>query len=194
MNGVEAVLKFWFGTPGSEDASYAQRRKIWFGKSIEVDEYIRTAFYTLYAQASLGELDGWRSQPEPCLALILLLDQFPRNLFRDDPRAFGTDGQALAVAKQAIAHGFDQQLNPLQRLFIYLPLEHSEVLEDQHKAVALIEVLAQEDPDLADPYDYALRHRDVIARFGRFPHRNAILGRVSTPEEEVFLKQPGSRF
>nr|WP_199307795.1 MULTISPECIES: DUF924 family protein [unclassified Leptolyngbya] len=187
-------MNFWFGTPGSEDTSYAGRRKLWFGKSSEVDEYIRTAFYTLYTQAALGELDGWQAQPESCLALILLLDQFPRNLFRQKPQAFATDEQALRVAKWAIAHGFDQQLNPLQRLFIYLPLEHSEVLEDQHKAVALIEALVQEDPALADPYDYALRHRDVIARFSRFPHRNEILGRISTPEEEVFLKQPGSRF
>lgn len=194
MSGVEAVLTFWFGAPGSEDTSYAQRRKLWFGKNPEADEYIRTAFYPLYTQAALGELEGWRSQPHSSLALILLLDQFPRNLFRNDPRAFATDEQALTVAKQAIAQGFDQQLNLLQRLFIYLPLEHSEVLEDQHQAVALIEVLAQQDPDLADPYDYALRHRDVIARFGRFPHRNEVLGRVSTPEEAEFLQQPGSRF
>jgi len=194
MTAVGAILTFWFGPPDSQEASYAQRRKLWFGKSSETDEYIRTAFYTLYVQAALGELDSWQNQADSCLALILLLDQFPRNMFRDDPRAYEADSKALAVARRAIAHGFDQSLSPLQRLFLYLPLEHSEDLADQEESVALIQAIAQECPELQDSYDYALRHRDVIARFGRFPHRNEILGRESTPDEKVFLTQPGSRF
>jgi len=194
MSGADAVLEFWFGTPGAEDSSYASRGKLWFGKDPDVDDYIRTAFYTLYVQAALGELDGWQTEAESSLALILLLDQFPRNLFRDDPRAFATDEKALQVAKQAIAHGFDHSLTSVQRLFVYLPLEHSESLDDQESSVALIRAIAQENPELSDAYDYALRHRDVIARFGRFPHRNDCLGRISTPEEDAFLKQPGSRF
>jgi uncharacterized protein (DUF924 family) len=191
---VQAILEFWFGAPDSPDSRYPERRKLWFTKSEVTDATIRQEFMPLYVQAATGELDHWDTAPESCLALILLLDQFPRNLFRDDPRAFAMDEKALAIAKRAIEQGFDQPLSPLQRLFMYLPLEHSENLADQHQSVALIETIKQLDPDLDDAYNYALRHREVIQRFGRFPHRNAILGRPSTPDEQEFLQQPGSRF
>ncbi|MEO1149090.1 MAG: DUF924 family protein [Cyanobacteria bacterium J06638_22] len=191
---VQSVLNFWFGDPTNPKSSYTQQRKLWFSKSEETDETIRREFMPLYAQAATSELDSWATEPESCLALLLILDQFPRNMFRDMPRAFATDEKALAIAKHAIERGFDQALKPVQRLFMYLPLEHSETLEDQHRSVALVETLKEEDTDLADAYDYALRHRDVIQRFGRFPHRNIILGRQSTSEEIDFLQQPGSRF
>ena len=191
---VQAVLNFWFGDPTSPESSYTQRRKLWFIKSEETDETIRQEFMPLYAQAATGELDSWDTEPRSCLALLLILDQFPRNLFRDTPRAFATDEKALAIAKRAVDRGFDKKLTLVQRLFMYLPLEHSENLEDQHRSVALVKTLKDEDAALEDAYDYALRHRDVIQRFGRFPHRNAILGRESTAEEQDFLQQPGSRF
>lgn len=191
---VQTILEFWFGAPNSPDSRYSERRKLWFTKSAATDTTIRQEFMPLYVQAATGELDHWDTAPESCLALILLLDQFPRNLFRNDPQAFATDAKALAIARLAIERGFDQPLNPLQRLFMYLPFEHSEDLADQQQSVALIAPLKQADPDLEDAYDYALRHRDVIQRFGRFPHRNAILGRPSTPAEQAFLQQPGSRF
>jgi uncharacterized protein (DUF924 family) len=188
------VLQFWFDRPDSEAASYKQRRKLWFGKKPEFDQQIRDRFSPLYQQAAAGELDDWQQSTFGCLALILLLDQFPRNLFRGNLQAYATDWKALALAKQAIAQGFDQALNPLQRIFIYLPLEHSESAVDQHQSVALFRQLASANPELADCFDYALRHQAVIDRFGRFPHRNQILDRPSTPEEVAFLKQSGSSF
>jgi uncharacterized protein (DUF924 family) len=191
---VQSVLNFWFGDPTSPESSYTQQRKLWFSKNEETDETIRREFMSLYAQAATGELDSWATEPDSCLALLLILDQFPRNMFRDMPRAFATDEKALAIAKRAVERGFDQALKPVQRLFMYLPLEHSETLENQHRSVALFEALKAEDADLEDAYAYALRHRDVIQQFGRFPHRNIILGRQSTPEELDFLQQPGSRF
>lgn len=192
--GAQSVLSFWFGDPEQPDGTFEARRKLWFGKSEETDRQIYQQFHSLYAQAATGELDHWQQEPESTLALVLVLDQFPRNMFRDSPQSFATDARAKAVAERAIAHQYDQALTPEQRLFLYLPLEHSENIDDQHRSVALFETLLSEAPHLQEAYDYALRHRDVIERFGRFPHRNEILGRSSTPEEQEFLKQPGSRF
>ncbi|GAB4133102.1 MAG: DUF924 family protein [Cyanobacteria bacterium J069] len=188
------ILDFWFGAPNAADRSYQQRRKLWFTKNPQTDQMIRDRFSSLYEQAAAGKLDDWQAEPRSCLALVLLLDQVPRNIFRDMPQAFATDEQALAVSRGAIARGLDQALNPLERLFLYLPLEHSENLAHQQQSVDLIAELMAIDPELSDSYDYALRHRDVIQRFGRFPHRNAILGRPSTPTELEFLQQPGSSF
>jgi uncharacterized protein (DUF924 family) len=190
----ETVLSFWFGVPDSNDAKYEQRRKLWFGKKPEFDQSIQTQFLGTYQQAVAGELTSWRSQPFSSLALILVLDQFPRNMFRDTPQAFATDAQALATAKEAIAQGFDQQLQPIHRVFVYLPFEHSEKLEDQLQSVQLYRQLVVEHPQFSDVIDYANRHYEIIRRFGRFPHRNQILGRPTTPEEAEFLKQPGSSF
>lgn len=135
----------------------------------------------------------WRDSAEDCLALILVLDQFPRNLFRDDARAFATDAAALDAAKHAIARGFDHSLSPLMRKFLYLPFLHSENLADQDTGIALMESVA-DSPMGAESVKSAIQHRDIIARFGRFPHRNALLGRESTADELVFLDQPGSSF
>lgn len=191
---IDAILRFWFGVPQTPDSQYSQRRKYWFGKNPEFDRSIHDRFYFLYEQADSGELDNWQATPQGSLALILLFDQFPRNMFRDTPRAFATDAKALSIAKQSIAQAFDRALEPIQRVFIYLPLEHSENLDDQRQCVWLFEALTAESPELADCLDYALRHQAIIERFGRFPHRNRILDRPSTPAETEFLKQPGSSF
>lgn len=187
------VLTFWFGAPG-EDTSYAACRKLWFGKAPEFDRAIAERFRSLIEQAAAGQLDSWQRTSQGALALLILLDQFPRNLYRGTPQAFASDLKALAVAKTAIDRKFDQELAPLQRIFVYLPLEHSEMLPNQMRSVALFEKLSADAPELQDTFDYAIKHRDVIDRFGRFPHRNAILGRFSTPEEIEFLQQPGSSF
>ena len=191
MSQVDEILGFWFGSPQDED--YGKSRKIWFIKDPTFDQEIQTRFRADYEQAAAGELDHWQETPQGCLALIILLDQFPRNMFRSTPQAFATDPKALAVAQNAIAKGFDQELPFVQRQFFYLPLEHSENLEHQHQAVELFRPLSQ-DPETASFFDYAVRHREIIERFGRFPHRNPILRRNTTPEEAEFLKQPGSSF
>lgn len=186
-----AILEFWFGTPG--DADWGKPRKIWFRKKASFDAMVRDRFNADCNLAAEGVLAHWQEDPNSCLALILLLDQFPRNIFRGTPRAFATDAMALQAAERAVGDRFDEQLLPVQRWFLYLPFEHSEHLEHQHRSVALFETLA-DDPDSASTIDYADRHLRVIERFGRFPHRNAILGRESTPEEQEFLQQPGSGF
>ncbi|MGF1481597.1 MAG: DUF924 family protein [Cyanophyceae cyanobacterium] len=191
MSQVKEMLTFWFGNPNDED--YGKPRKAWFIKNPKFDEEVRSRFLPLYQQAAAGELDSWQDSPRSCLALILLLDQFPRNLFRLQPQAFATDAQALKFAKHAVSQGYDHQLLPIQRTFIYLPFEHSENIRDQRRCVGLFSTL-ENDPTLADYIEYAHRHLKVIERFGRFPHRNKILGRENTSEEEAFLKQPGSSF
>lgn len=192
MADVQAILEFWFGD-GSGRALQHDRRE-WFQKNPAFDREIETRFRTPYEQAAAGKLDGWRNTPEGTLALIILLDQFPRNMFRNQPQAFATDARARELTRWAIAQQFDQALSPFQRRFLYMPLQHSESLDDQVRSVFLFSQLTQEEPGAAEALDYAIRHRDVIARFGRFPHRNAVLGRSSTEAETEFLKQKGSRF
>lgn len=191
MSPIEQILNFWFGNP--ESASYGKSRKVWFSKDPNFDQDIRDRFLPDYEAAAAGKYNGWTASPDGCLALILLFDQFPRQLFRGDRRAFATDAQALATAQQAIAQDFDQALLPVQRVFIYLPFEHSENLEHQRLSVELFRQLS-DHPETADMLPYAVRHQEIIERFGRFPHRNQILGRTTTPEEAEFLKQPGSSF
>jgi uncharacterized protein (DUF924 family) len=194
LSRVQDILHFWFDDPNQPDSEYGQQRKIWFKKNPDFDQQIRDRFLADYNRAAQGDLDHWHHQPQACLALILLLDQFPRNLFRGQPQAFATDDQALELAQCAIAHHYDQQLQPVERIFLYLPLEHSENMDHQEQAVQLFQQLHASHPEFENSLDYALRHRDVIARFGRFPHRNQILGRETTPEEAEFLQQPGSSF
>jgi uncharacterized protein (DUF924 family) len=194
MENADQILNFWFGNPTDPQGPYGQQRSVWFKKDAAFDDLIRQRFLPDYERAAAGDYTPWRSQPRSCLALILLLDQVPRNLFRGDARSYATDAEALAVAEAAIAQGHDQALIPVERLFMYLSLEHSEDLARQQRCVQLFETLVKEAPELASTLDYAYRHRDVIARFGRFPHRNHILGRTTTPEEAAFLQQPGSRF
>jgi len=183
------VLLFWFGAP----AERGKRHKRWFEKSEAFDREVRERFLPLYEAGFEGELSGWKAEPRDCLALIVLLDQFPRNMFRGTPRAFAADPLALDTARYAVAQGYDKVLLPVERLFVYLPFEHSEALADQVRSCELTKPLEAFE-ETAGVYRYALAHRDVIQRFGRFPHRNAILGRASTPEETEFLQQPGSSF
>ena len=180
------ILDFWFGL----DA--AAPRDFWFRKSESVDSEIRSRFGAAVEEALAGTLDHWSATPEGSLALILLLDQFTRNIFRDTPRAFAGDAAALGHARRLVQSGVDRRFDALRRWFIYLPFEHSEQLEDQRESLRLFGDLAREGQP--GPLEWAQKHFDVIRRFGRFPHRNEILGRTSTPEESEFLRQPGSRF
>jgi uncharacterized protein (DUF924 family) len=185
------VLDFWFGAPGTE--TYGRQRKEWFVKDEAFDARIRERFLGLHGRAHAGELKAWEADPDGLLALILVLDQFSRNMFRDTPRSFASDAAALACARKMVERGWDMDLAPVQRSFVYLPYEHTENLVTQDEALRLFKRVL-EDSALADLPEWARKHREVIRRFGRFPHRNAILGRESTPEEEEFLRQPGSRF
>ncbi len=184
-----AVLAFWFGSP---DAPAAVRPE-WFRKDEAFDARIRMRFGALIDTALGGGIDDWQATPSGSLARIVVLDQFTRNVFRDTPRAFAGDPLALAGARALVARGWDLGFSGVQRWFTYLPYEHSEALADQDEALRLFALL-RDDPLAGAAYDWAVRHRDVIVRFGRYPHRNAILGRVSTPDEIAFLQQPGSRF
>ena len=183
MNAVSRVLAFWFGEPGSP--TYGHYQPFWFQSSPEIDQKIRDQFEELHQQAIRGELAVLQQTPEGSLALILLLDQVTRNMYRGTPQAFAADVQALAIAKEALAHGFDKNLMSIKKMFFYLPFEHSEHLEDQETSVALFEALGD-----SEVLAYAVQHRDLIVQFGRFPHRNAILGRQSTPAEMAFLETP----
>ncbi len=191
MLRANEILEFWFGKP--DEAAYGQSRKVWFTKDPKFDQEVRSRFLYDYQQAAAGQRDNWKSSPLSCLALIILFDQFPRNMFRGQPQAFATDQQALTAAKYAIAQGFDKELLPLQRFFVYMPFEHSEKLADQQQSIELF-LMLKDYPECASGVDYAHRHFKVIERFGRFPHRNEILGRETTPEEAEFLKRPGSSF
>jgi uncharacterized protein (DUF924 family) len=184
------VLGFWFGEPGSAD--YLQPRDLWFTKSDATDRLIAERFGATVERALLGQHDDWAATPRGALALILVLDQFTRNIFRGTPRAFAGDARALALATRLVDTSRDLALAPMERWFVYMPFEHSERLIDQYEAVRLFERFARDG--VAAPLDWARRHFEVIARFGRFPHRNAILGRESTAAEIDYLKQPGSGF
>jgi uncharacterized protein (DUF924 family) len=184
------VLEFWF------DPAHAAN---WFAKDPAFDEEIRRRFAAAVEDAAHGRLDAWADTPAGRLALLILLDQFPRNLHRGEARAWAADVKAQRVALSGLDEGFDQALPQLQRLFAYLPLEHAEDMGLQQRSVALFEALhaqapAAERARFAEFVDYARRHREVIARFGRFPHRNAVLGRDSTAAEREYLAQPGAGF
>ena len=191
MSGFAEVLEFWFGAPQSPERG--RPRKAWFNKSAAFDAEIRSRFFGTWERASRGELGSWAATPLAGLALVIVLDQFPRNMFRGTARAFASDSIALAAAKSMVERGFDPVLLPAERLFVYLPFEHAEDTGAQRRSLALFETLRTE-PLGEDNTDYARRHYEIIARFGRFPHRNAILGRQCTAEEIEFLKQSGSSF
>lgn len=184
---AEDVLAFWFADVPGDD--FRARKDIWFESDPAFDAVVASRFAALHAKASAGDLTAWEDRPRSTLALVIVLDQFPRNIYRDTRRAFASDPQALAVAQRALNRGFDHALRPVERMFLYLPFEHSENSEDQDRSVALFTALG--DPVTLD---YAVRHRDIIDRFGRFPHRNAVLGRASTSEEGAFLAEPNSSF
>lgn len=183
---AESILLFWFAPEPDSDGGKIRSR--WFVPNPEFDRLCKTRFLTSYEDAARGRLGDWRNEPRSCLALILLLDQFPRNMFRDTARAFATDAKARELSRHAIASGFDRDLSPIMRMFLYLPLEHSENLDDQLESVRLSCALTAEHPDQAMILKYAEEHLEIIQRFGRFPGRNHALGRQSTQEEMNFLK------
>jgi uncharacterized protein (DUF924 family) len=183
MSEFRDVLEFWLA-PAS--------RPMWFKKEPAFDGEIRRRFEAVHERAAAGRLSQWQATAEGALALVICLDQFPRNMYRGTPRAFATDEKARLVADWAVDRGFDMATKeePV-RFFFYLPFEHSESIDDQHRCVELVR---RGCPGDAEILRFALLHRAVIEKFGRFPHRNAILGRRSTPEEEEYLKQPGAGF
>lgn len=185
------VLAFWFGAADSPE--FGRARSCWFEKSSDFDALVRARFLATHEAAAAGTLGPWAQGPLSALALVIALDQLPRNMFRGAPRAFATDPIALGVARAMVERGFDEALLPVQRWFAYLPFEHAEDLAVQRESLSLFERL-RGDSGSAGTIAYALRHHAIIERFGRFPHRNAILGRVSTAEELAFLAQPGASF
>lgn len=185
------VLAFWFGAPDSP--AFGRARREWFAKDDAFDGEIRSRFLALHAAAALGECDAWARSPRELLALVVVLDQFSRNLYRHDPRAFSQDERALSAAKILLDRGWDAGLLPVERQFAYLPFEHAEDLALQDRSVALFASLEAFEPTRGLT-EWAEKHRVIIRRFGRFPHRNAVLGRESSPEEIAFLKEPGSSF
>lgn len=190
LPSAEEVLDFWFGAPS--DPAYLKPNMKWFRQSDAFDQEIVQKFGPLYEAARSGKLDQWKKSPKKLLAFIIVLDQFPRNMFRGSKKSFDTDAHALELAKQAVADGLDQQLAPMERSFLYLPYEHSEHLPDQEASLLLFADLPASDA--AGAYEYAERHHKVIKRFGRFPHRNKLMGRTSTPEEVAFLNSDEAPF
>ena len=186
MERVEEI-RFWFW------ANDATRRDghVWFVPDAAFDEACTAGFLADHERAAAGTLDDWQAAPRSVLALILLLDQFPRNMFRGTARAFATDFKALSVAKHAVARRSDGALATIERVFAYLPFEHSENLDEQHEGVRLFRQLADQDSSVSGYLEYVEGHLETIRRFGRFPHRNAILGRASTPAEAEFLRGSG---
>jgi uncharacterized protein (DUF924 family) len=196
---LQAVIEYWFGASTDAAVVAADRDRLWWKADPAIDNDVRACFADSVEQAGRHELDDWAATAPGLLALILLTDQFPRNIFRGTARAFSFDPIARAHCRDGIARGVDTALRPIERVFHYLPLEHSELLSDQDDAVRLFAELAGEagrgNEELFAGYlRYARRHREIIARFGRFPHRNDMLRRASTPEEIAFLQTPGSSF
>jgi uncharacterized protein (DUF924 family) len=190
---AQEVLDFWFLPPNSE--GFGKPRQEWFRKDPQFDALICERFGDAVALAVAGGLREWdRQGAAGTLARVLVLDQFTRNTGRDTPAAFAGDALALAAAQQLVASGLDQSLLPVQRWFAYMPFEHAEDAAMQEKSVTLFSALSEQEPGYEGVLDYAHRHRGVIARFGRFPHRNAILGRASTEAEIAYLGEPGSGF
>lgn len=199
MENIETILQFWFGTAEDDLEVAKQCSKKWWKKNPQVDAEIHERFAGTVDAAASGQFDEWLSDARGRLAMIILADQFSRNMYRDTPRAFAYDSLALSWAKEGIALGADEALRPIERIFFYMPLEHSESIEDQEQAVSLTTNLAATvSPEKRELFEgfigFAKRHRDIVQRFGRFPHRNAILGRDSSVQEAEFLKQPGSSF
>lgn len=181
LQNAQDILDFWF---------FKETQKNWFIQSDDFDKILKQKFYDLYCAAKEEKLEKWQENPKSSLALIILLDQCPRHFFRNDSRAFETDHLALSYAKHALNNGYDIGLSDDEKAFIYLPLEHSEDLSDQEICVSLFEERTNSDLYVK----YAQQHRDIIRRFGRFPHRNKILARKNTDEEEAFLKEKGRGF
>jgi uncharacterized protein (DUF924 family) len=179
-DAIDDIVRFWFEELTPKD---------WYRKDKALDAEIERRFAAIYAELKSELPANWLTTPKGWLAAILVLDQFPRNLFRDDPRAFATDAEALALSKRAIAAGIDMKLTPEERAFLYMPFQHSEDAADQARSIELFTAVG-----IPSNLDFAQRHKAIIDRFGRFPHRNGVLGRASTEDESEFLRQPGSSF
>jgi uncharacterized protein (DUF924 family) len=195
LDTAQQVLDFWFGP--ADDPGHAVSRPFWFRKDDAFDALVTRRFGALVEQALAGAIDHWITQPLsalPALARVIVLDQFTRNAFRGSARAFAGDPMALQTARALVASGRDRELTGVQRQFAYLPFEHAEDVAHQRTAVQLFEQLARDEPALAGLVEWARRHHDIVARFGRFPHRNAALGRASSANEIEFLRQPGATF
>ncbi len=196
---IEEVLSFWFADATDDSQAMAARNAIWFGSDTAFDDEIRKRFGELPERAASGELDEWLKTPRGVLAMVIVLDQFTRNLNRGSGEAFANDAAAKAAATLLIARGLDETLHPVEASFLYLPFEHSEDLLDQQRSLELYRALEDRVPEedralFEATTDYARRHYDIIARFGRFPHRNEVLGRESTEEEARYLVEGGDRF
>ncbi len=204
MDEARAVREFWFGTLPVSPEALGERLGFWFGEADAQltgrrDEEIRARFGELLERAARGELAGWADGPRRRLSLIILLDQFPRNMFRGSGRAFAYDEQALSLALSGMQSGADAALDAVERIFFYMPLQHAESLEVQDESVAAYRRLLAEAPEelrgsFSGVLEYAGSHRAIIERFGRFPHRNHLLGRASTPAEEAWLRESDESF
>ncbi len=197
-NRLTQVHRYWFGDSDSDQEVIRQKGKLWFGKDDQVDHYIREQFSDLIALAASQRIKMEGLETHLQLTVILLLDQLTRNIYRNDPDSFSSDHLALSMAKDLLGSA-GNLLRPIEKVFLYLPFEHSEELDDQKKSVALYRSLHESVAENLKEsfigfFDYAVRHHDIIMRFGRFPHRNKILSRHSTAEEISFLSQPGSSF
>lgn len=196
---AEEILEFWFGGQAPDEPASEERSRLWFGGEAETDRLIGARFGADLEAARRGDYDPWGESPRGTLALIVLLDQFPRNIYRGSPRAYASDSRALILSLEGMARGQDTRLSLVEKAFFYLPLEHAEDRAMQQLSVRAFSRLWREAPPGCKAMcrgflDYAVRHRDIVERFGRFPHRNAVLGRLSTVAEEAFLKEPGSSF
>ena len=194
MKGVDEVLDYWFGEIGADGDVVEDRAWLWWEKNPQVDEEIEREFEGTLQAAAAGELEEWQGTARGQLALIILLDQMTRNMYRGTAQMFAYDAQALWLSQEGIAKGYDAQLPLIQRVFFYMPLEHAEDDRAQEMSVAKFAALAAEKPSFAHYLDYAHKHKVIIDRFGRYPHRNEILGRETTAEEAAFLTQPNSSF
>lgn len=195
----DLIHDFWFGTHPDDARVAREQGRLWWSKDPAIDQEIRERFGIEVESARSGQLDDWAATPRTALALVLLTDQFPRNIHRHTPMAFQSDPVALAVCQAGLEQGWEQALRPIERVFFCLPLEHAESIDLQQLSVRLAEALCRAVPPEWLPTfqgfrDFAVRHMEIIERFGRFPHRNAILGRASTAEELAFLRQPASSF
>jgi len=199
MKTYESVLSFWFGSYEDDAATAEAKRSLWFSKDPGTDMEVAKLFEKTVFALHGEKLKEWEESPRSLLALIIVADQFPRNIYRGTSASFAFDEKALGFSLRSLARGFDKEVRPLERAFIYFPFEHAESANMQDKSVKLFTSLLNEAGDggkevFESFLDYAIRHKEIIDRFGRFPHRNKILGRISTPEELAFLKTHGSKF